>query len=54
MCAALMTFIMGALSSLSPNFHTLLFFRGMTGTFSFVDFFIKFFLGIGIGGVPQS
>lgn len=40
MCAALLTFCMGALSSLAPNFHTLLFLRGLTG--------------IGIGGVPQS
>lgn len=40
MCAALLTFMMGSLSSLAPNFHTLLLFRGLTG--------------IGIGGVPQS
>ncbi|CAD5217517.1 unnamed protein product [Bursaphelenchus okinawaensis] len=40
MCSALLTFSMGALSSVAPNFHTLLFFRGLTG--------------IGIGGVPQS
>jgi predicted MFS family arabinose efflux permease len=40
MCAALLTFVFGSLSSLAPNFHTLLLFRGLTG--------------IGIGGVPQS
>ncbi|KAI6188264.1 Synaptic vesicle 2-related protein [Aphelenchoides besseyi] len=40
MCSALLTFSMGALSSVAPNFKTLLFFRGLTG--------------IGIGGVPQS
>uniref|UniRef100_A0A914EPS9 Major facilitator superfamily (MFS) profile domain-containing protein n=1 Tax=Acrobeloides nanus TaxID=290746 RepID=A0A914EPS9_9BILA len=40
MCAALLTFAMGALSSLSPSFKVLLLLRGLTG--------------IGIGGVPQS
>ncbi|KAI1722709.1 sugar transporter domain-containing protein [Ditylenchus destructor] len=40
MCAAMLTFVMGALSSLAPNFHSLLLLRGLTG--------------IGIGGVPQS
>jgi MFS family permease len=40
MLSALLTFSMGALSSLAPNFNTLLLLRGLTG--------------IGIGGVPQS
>jgi MFS family permease len=40
MSAALLTFAMGSLSSIAPNFKTLLLFRGLTG--------------IGIGGVPQS
>lgn len=40
MSSALLTFSMGALSSIAPNFKTLLLFRGLTG--------------IGIGGVPQS
>ncbi|KAI6240195.1 Synaptic vesicle 2-related protein [Aphelenchoides fujianensis] len=31
MCSALMTFSMGALSSVAPNFKTLLFLRGLTG-----------------------
>jgi len=40
MCAALLTFVMGALSSFSPSFKVLLLLRALTG--------------IGIGGVPQS
>lgn len=40
MCAALVAFSAGALSSIAPNFHWLLLCRGLTG--------------IGIGGVPQS
>ncbi|KAK0417939.1 hypothetical protein QR680_013289 [Steinernema hermaphroditum] len=40
MLSALLTFSMGALSAIAPNFNTMLLLRGLTG--------------IGIGGVPQS
>uniref|UniRef100_A0A1I7YXW7 MFS domain-containing protein n=1 Tax=Steinernema glaseri TaxID=37863 RepID=A0A1I7YXW7_9BILA len=40
MLSALLTFSMGALSAIAPNFNTMLVLRGLTG--------------IGIGGVPQS